>query len=71
MAKQDRVTIKYKGHEVDCFGEMHETQSIEVVCNDEWQDGIVAEGFDNWTQAVHALVDSEKFQSGIVQCESC
>jgi len=66
----NKINIKYKGNDVDCFGDMSPEQNISVVCDDEFDDGIVAEGFDNWTQAVHKLVDCGRFPSGIVQLES-
>jgi len=64
------TVIKYNGFKIDCYGDMNETASISVVCNDEFEDGIVAEGFQNWTLAVHALVDGGSFPSGIVELES-
>ncbi len=65
-----QTVIKYNGHKIFCYGTMNETASIGVVCNDENEDGIVAEGFQNWTLAVHAIVDSGSFPSGVVELES-
>lgn len=49
---------------------MQEDASIEVICDNEMEDGIVAEGFNNWTEAVHAIVDSGNFPSGVVELQS-
>ena len=56
----NKVTIKYKGHSVSCFGEMHPEQNIQVCCNNENYDDIFARGFNNWTEAVHFIVDYKK-----------
>lgn len=52
-----KVTVQYKGHSIDCYGDMHEQQNISVVCENELHDGILPTGFDNWTDAVHYIVD--------------
>ena len=62
--------ISYKGNKIDCYGTMQEDASIEVICNDEHEDNVVAEGFPNWTLAVHAIVDCGKFPSGVVELQS-
>jgi len=51
------MLIKYKGHEVSCYGKMHVGQNVSVVCEDEWDDGIYATGFNTWTECVHFIVD--------------
>ncbi|MCK5664000.1 MAG: hypothetical protein KAI17_10960 [Thiotrichaceae bacterium] len=52
-----KVTIQYKGHSVDCYGDMHEQQNVSIVCDDELYDGILPMGFNNWTDAVHFIID--------------
>ncbi len=65
-----KTVIQHNNSEIDCYGDMHPGQNIEVVCNDEFDDGFVAEGFDSWELAVRALTDSGRFPSGIVQLEA-
>jgi len=53
---------------IDCYGEMHEGQNIEVVCNDEFDDGILPRGFKTWSQAVNYL--TENWNGDIVQLQA-
>lgn len=64
------VVIRYKGLTVECYGILNEDSSIMVTCDNENEDNVVAESFKNWTDAVHTIVDSERFYSEIVQLET-
>jgi len=66
----EHTRINYKGNKIDCYGTMQEDAAIDVLCDNESEDGTVAEGFNNWTLAVRALVDSGKFPGGIVELQS-
>ncbi len=57
----NRTEIKYKGQSVTCFGEWREDSNCLIV--GDWPDGdeleeIFADGADNWTDAVHKIIDA-------------
>lgn len=73
----DKVIIKYKGQKVYCYGKVRDDSNFEVVCDDEWHDGIYANGnpesddytFKNWTEVVHFLIDN--YRPDIEQLTAC
>ena len=52
-----KVEIKYKGHSVSCYGKMHPEQNVNIVCENEFYDQIYPNGFENWTECVHFIID--------------
>lgn len=63
------VVINYMNQEVHCYGEISPEENISICCDDEIGDGIYADGFENWTEAVHHLIDN--YRRDIVQLEVC
>lgn len=71
----DKVTIKYKGQSVDCFGAWREDSNCIII--GDWADGteleeVYADGADNWTQAVHSIIDAPVMKGcEIMELQSC
>lgn len=59
------------GREVWCYGEIEENSNFNMVCEDEFNDGIIADidGIDNWKELVYTLY-SKGFKD-IEQIEAC
>lgn len=61
----NKVTIKYKGQSVDCYGAWKEDSNAIIV--GDWDDGseleeVFADGAKNWTEAVHKIIDAPVLQ---------
>ena len=65
----NKVTINYKGQSVDCYDTLTEESNIQIACSDRldaefidnWNYG-TDEAFTNWTEAVHYLIDLDRFK---------
>jgi len=66
--RRDRMDNHVKIKNVDCYGEMSPDQNVSICCDDEAFDGVHADGFKNWTEAVNWLL--ENYRKDIVQLEA-
>ena len=63
-----KVTINYKGQSVWCYGVLNDDNNIEMVYNSgQFADYVdncnynTDKPFKNWTEAVHYLIDLDRF----------
>jgi len=54
--------------EVDCYGEWREDSNADCVFDNEWFDGIWAEGAESWEKAVE-IVSAYAKRNGVVLLE--
>lgn len=67
--------IMYNDEAVECYGDVEENSNFYVVCHDEDQDGIWADGnpasengtFKSWEEVVQVLSEQNCFDSGIIE----
>lgn len=68
LAEKNRaLTVSYKGHNIRCYGEMHETQNVWWAT--ETDEGIHTAGFDSWAEAVVYFIDD--IQLPVVELAGC
>jgi hypothetical protein len=56
-------TIEYRGRIIECYGELQDNSNFQVCCEDEYEDGIWADGnpgsadwsFSSWQEVVETL----------------
>ena len=61
----NKVTINYKGQSVWCYGKLNDEDNIVMI----WEDTDIVDNcnydtnkpFKNWTEAVHYLIDLDRF----------
>jgi len=59
---KDKVTIKYQGHSVDCFGTLKDDSNIIIDDDEILSNGsgyITGQPFKNWTEVVIHLIHLE------------
>ena len=57
---------------VHCYGEWLEDSNCSAVFEDEWLDGIWADGAKNWTEAVKELAaHAQRHNSVLLECVTC
>lgn len=67
MTKPDFVS-----GDISCYGDMHEYQNTNVVCDDEIDDYLHPNGFPDWEAACTFFRDLEiKHDIKVVQLEAC
>ncbi len=64
------VIIRYNGLSVECYGTLRLDSNIQVVCEDEGDEGIVTESFKSWTEVVKTLVDNKAFESDLIELQA-
>jgi hypothetical protein len=52
-----KTTITRNGQTVNCYGPWQEDSNCSCIFEDEYLDGIWADGAANWTEAVEILTD--------------
>jgi len=70
----NKTTIKPgNGHPpVDCYGEWREDSNCSAVFDDEFLDGIWADGANNWTEAVKELAAyAQRNGTTLIECSAC
>jgi hypothetical protein len=71
----EKTVIKYKGKEVDCYGEWREDSNCLIV--GDWADGSELEEFycdggENWTDVVRKLIDAPALEGAeIYELSAC
>lgn len=68
-----KVTIQVKDHgPVDCYGEWREDSNAACTFDDEFFDGIWADGAENWTQVANELAAyAKRNDTTLIEMEAC
>lgn len=60
------TVITRNGQEVYCYGEWREDSNASCIFEDEWLDGIWAEGARTWTEAVEKVTAYAKRENTVL-----
>jgi hypothetical protein len=68
----DKQTIKRNGQAVECYGEWLEDSNAECVFDNEYLDGVFADGANSWEEAVETVTAYAKSKgTTVIQMTAC
>ena len=68
----NKQTIVKNGQAVECYGEWHEDSNAECVFDNEYLDGVFADGANSWKEAVETVTAYAKSNgTTLIQMTAC
>lgn len=68
----NKQTIKRNGQAVECYGEWLEDSNAECVFDNEYLDGVFADGANSWEEAVETVTAYAKSKgTTVIQMTAC